>query len=134
MDMKNKNKSSKEFSMPANSSMMDFFIAMYFGRNYCNFNGRASRKEYLTTSIMELFILAMPSTLLMYMLPEYSSYIELAYELLTLIPKFSLSVRRFHDINMSPYWALLIIPLAFLPFFKGDRCDNRYGKNIYLEN
>ena len=43
----------KEFSMPANSTWWSFFKTMYFGRNYCNFNGRASLKEYLALSDVE---------------------------------------------------------------------------------
>ena len=121
----------KEFSMPANSTWWSFFKTMYFGRNYCNFNGRASLKEYWATSIMEIILLASPTALIIHIFPMYADYIELAYNLLTITPVFALSVRRFHDINMSPFWSLLIIPLAFLPFFKGDRCDNQYGKNIY---
>ena len=121
----------KEFSMPANSTWLNFFTTMYFGRNYCNFKGRASLREFWATFIMELIILLPPITLIIYFFPQYADYIELAYDLLTMIPTFALSVRRFHDINMSPWWGILIIPLAFLPFFKGDRCDNNYGRNIY---
>ena len=124
----------KEFSMPANSSWFSFFRTMYFGRNYYNFNGRASRREYWATTILEFCLLALPTTLIIYIFPEYADYIDLIYMLFTIIPVFALSVRRFHDINMNPWWSLLVIPLFFLPFFKGDREDNRYGKNIYPDS
>ncbi len=134
MDTSKKYALSKEFSMPANSRWIDFFLTMYFGRNYCNFKGRASRKEFWSTKIFEILFFIIPISLIMYIFPNYADYIDLAYTLITLPPIFSLSVRRFHDINMSPMWGLLIIPLLFLPIFKGDREDNRYGKNIYLED
>jgi uncharacterized membrane protein YhaH (DUF805 family) len=104
---------------------------MYFGRNYYNFNGRASRREYWATTILEFFLLTLPVTFIIYLFPEYGDYIDLVYMLFTISPVFALTVRRFHDINMNPWWSLLVIPLFFLPFFKGDREDNRYGKNIY---
>ena len=47
------------------------------------------------------------------------------------IPSITLSFRRFHDINMSAWWGMLVIPMFFLPFFKGDQEDNRFGENIY---
>ena len=59
--------------------------------------------------------------------PDYADYIELFYELYALIPSTALMVRRFHDFNMNPWWSLLIVPMFFLPFFKGDKEDNRYG-------
>ena len=124
---------SKEFSMSANTSWIKFFTTTYLGENYCNFKGRASRKEYWAVHILTGCFLGLPITLAIFLQPDYADYIDLAYNLITLRPLFSLSVRRFHDINMSPWWSLLVIPLFFLPFFKGDRKDNQYGKNIYQD-
>ena len=50
-----------------------------------------------------------------------------------ILPQWALMARRFHDIHMSAWWALAIIPILFLPFFKGDRKDNKYGKTIYSD-
>lgn len=70
-------------SLPANSSWGKFFLAMYFGRNYFRFSGRASRKEFWG-------------------------------------PDTGKCVYVFNYIGG-------------LPFFKGDRKDNKFGKNIYGE-
>ena len=124
----------KEFSMPVNSSWLKFFTVTYFGQNYCNFNGRASRKEYWAVHTLTYIFLSIPLGIMALFFPDFSAYIDLIYNLITIIPLFSLMVRRFHDINMKPWWSLLVIPLFFLPFFKGDHEDNRFGKNIYDDN
>ena len=38
----------------------------------------------------------------------------------------SVIVRRFHDINMSGWWMLLILPLVALPIVKGNTQKNRF--------
>lgn len=124
-------KADTNVSLPASSSMLKFFFTMYFGRNYFNFKGRASRREWWSVAILETIFLIIPIVALMYVFPDYADYIELFYELYALIPSTALMVRRFHDFNMNPWWSLLIVPMFFLPFFKGDKVDNRYGKNIY---
>lgn len=121
----------KEFSLPANSSWLKFFISMYFGRNYFNFNGRASRREFWAVFILGFIFLSLPTTRIMFLYPDYADIIELCYELYVLIPTSALIWRRFHDFDMSPWWSLLLLPLLFVPIFSGDRKDNRYGANIY---
>lgn len=49
------------------------------------------------------------------------------------IPTISLTVRRLHDFNLRGWWLLLFVPSLFAPFFRGDRSDNRFDKNIYDE-
>lgn len=123
-------------SLPANSSWGKFFLAMYFGRNYFRFSGRASRKEYwgapiLANVFMFLIILAASAT------GVFSdaglNVLSNLMSIYCIIPGFALMSRRFHDINMRAWWGVLVIPLFFLPFFKGDRKDNKFGKNIYGE-
>lgn len=123
-------------SLPANSSWWKFFVTMYFGRNYFRFSGRASRKEYWAATILaNLFIFLFSSIVLF---SGVVSIVELntltnIMALYCLIPGFALMSRRFHDLNMRAWWGLSFIPLFFLPFFKGDHKDNRFGRNIYSD-
>lgn len=121
----------KEFSMPANAFWLKFFITMYFGRNYFNFKGRASRREWWIISLLNIPFFYIPIVYLIFSFPDYADYIETVFELYMLIPLTALIWRRFHDINMNPWWSLLAVPIIFLLVFSGDKKDNQYGKNIY---
>lgn len=123
-------------SLPANSSWWKFFVTMYFGRNYFRFSGRASRKEYWGATILaNLFIflisfIALVSGAVSIVGLNILTNIIALY---SIIPGFALMSRRFHDLNMRAWWGLLFIPLFFLPFFKGNHKDNRFGRNIYSD-
>ena len=122
-------------SLPANSSWLTFFKTNFFGKNYCNIKGRASRKEYWASTILWSIFAGLLKTLLVITMPTEDSTPHLILinfiDLYGTIPLWALSFRRFHDFNMSAWWSLAIIPNFFLPFFKGDKHDNRFGKNIY---
>lgn len=123
-------------SMPANSSWWKFFVTVYFGRNYFHFSGRASRKEYWGATVLANLFMFLISFIAL-----FSGAVSIVglniltnvMALYCLIPGLALMSRRFHDLNMRAWWALLFIPLFFLPFFKGDHKDNRFGRNIYSD-
>lgn len=127
------------------SNWFKIFVADMFGRNYWNINGRASRKEWWAFSILSFIFGFLVNILYLYIAlfhwhldienPEefaLFNYGGLAISFLISIPSITLSFRRFHDINMSAWWSILIFPMLFLPFFKGDYKDNSFGKNIYV--
>jgi len=143
-------------SLPANSSWWTFFVNAFFGKNYCRFKGRASRKEFLGVSFLWFsfsFFIDLSLLIIMMATGKDVSLIETLVAIYAILPQLSVSARRFHDINMSAWWllifpamtlcvllpqglnflvcALFAIPFMFLPFFKGDRKDNKYGKTIY---
>ena len=123
-------------SLPANSSWWKFFVTMYFGRNYFRFSGRASRKEYWGTQILAnlfTFLVVLLAVASGAFSVESLNILSNVIAVYCIIPGFALMSRRFHDINMRAWWGLLILPLFFLPFFKGDRKDNRFGQTIYRE-
>lgn len=126
------------------SGWFKIFLADMFGRNYFSINGRASRKEWWAFSILSFLFGLLLNIVYVYIAlfcwqldierPEefaLFNYGGLAISFLISIPSISLSFRRFHDINMSAWWSMLIFPMLFLPFFKGDQKDNKFGKNIY---
>ena len=117
-----------------------------FTKNYCNFRGRASRKEYwlfyLVTNIWILCLAlgfgALPILALRF-LSEKNSTVFLAIfivfiGLVSIIPHLAVTVRRLHDTNRSGWFQLV----AFVPIvgpiclfvilcLKGNKGVNSYG-------
>lgn len=132
-------------SLPANSSWWTFFVTDLFGRNYCNFKGRASRKEFWTFNCLSyvfvllivligIGLLSLSGDLTEDNIEQFvgeDSAFYVFIQLFLLLPTVSLAVRRCHDLNLSGWWVLLFIMFYFIGFFKGDRHDNKYGINIY---
>lgn len=126
------------------SNWLKIFVTDMFGYNYLNINGRASRKEWWAFSILSFIFGLLLNMLYLYLALFYwqldiedpekfalFNYGGLVINFLVSIPSIALSFRRFHDINMSAWWSILIFPMFFLPFLKGDNKDNHFGKNIY---
>ena len=118
-------------SLPASTSYITFFTAMLFGCNYCNFKGRASRKEWWGVHWLDFWFSLLIYGFVYQWFPNYLEVTDIIYILYTIIPFSALMVRRSHDINLNPLWCLSVIPIFLLPFMKGENKDNRYGKNIY---
>lgn len=124
LDVSDKNKKSE-------SGMIDLYF-LTIGK-YFIFSGRASKKEYWSFFFVNLLF-----SIVIYMIcflgGTGNSAVFNLYSLFTLIPSFSLSVRRLHDTNRWG-WDLLfgIIPILgimiLLSFFleDGDSSKNDYG-------
>ncbi len=161
-----KNVTSQIESLPANTSWFNFFKSAYFGKNYFSIKGRASRREYLAVSLLFILYYFLLSFLILFiaMISVLTGETIIIIKILSIvlycyliIPLITMSVRRFHDINMSGWWTLLLTPLLpfiqtiliqtnmifvyllvlilvlFLYLKKGNRKDNRFGANIYPE-
>ncbi|MBD5345524.1 MAG: DUF805 domain-containing protein [Bacteroides sp.] len=108
-------------------------------RNYCNFNGRASRSEYwwftLFTIILEVIISLVFGT--------HQTTLGIVgglAGLALLLPGLGLCVRRLHDIGKSGWWILIsLIPtvgaiILIIWFCKdSDPVSNAYGPVPNLE-
>ena len=110
---------------------MSFFDAVASAfRKYFDFSGRASRSEFWWFFLfcILLYMLAFSLTINDIGQPDESnpeaflskaltSWFGIAF-IVTLIPSISVSVRRFHDINMSGWWyvALQIVPSILSQF------------------
>ena len=79
-------------------------------KNYCNFDGRASRSEFWWYFLFT-FILGVVMTIAFHWNPTVLNVVTGAVNLLLLLPGIGLSVRRLHDIGKSGWWLLL----AFIP-------------------
>ena len=147
---------------------MSFFDAVASAfRRYFDFSGRSSRSEFWWFFLFCILLYMLTFSLTInelgqidefqprVFLPKVlTSWFGLAF-ILTTIPSISLSVRRFHDINMSGWWyvALQIVPsllsqlmliFSFISFmtlfvFLYFMCvegggDNQYGSNPLRED
>ncbi len=112
---------------------MNDFIAIIKSvilKNYCNFNGRATRREFWMYFLFS-FILG----LIFSFLGEVGMYISVVICLALLLPNLGLVVRRLHDINKSGWYLLIgFIPLVgeiilIVWYAKaGDNGANQYGE------
>ena len=111
-------------------------------KQYIDFWGRARRKEYwmftLWNVVIIMFLAALASIGTEIGSDSFVSYIPmvlyLLYGLFILIPSFTVSVRRLHDIGKSGWWILIgLIPvigsIILLVWYcrEGQRCENEWG-------
>lgn len=133
-------------SLTANSSIWMIFKKDFFGWNFININGRASRKEWWMVTLFS-FVLMFVAAFVYSAVAVFGfgfNYETASVEELNIflnganlinmflaIPSMAVGFRRFHDLDMSAWWSLLILPNFMLPFVRGKEADNRFGKNIY---
>ena len=117
---------------------MKYFILAF--KNWNKFKGRANRSEFWYFTLFYLIFLAITYFIDISFLgwdpmdPTSIGVLSTAYYLVTLIPSFSVTIRRLHDINKSG-WNLLwmLIPILgavyiiILNILKGTDVDNKYG-------
>jgi len=103
-------------------------------RKYADFSGRARRTEYwmfILFSVIVTFVIE-----LVYGLTGMGGLLYSVYFLVSLIPSFSVIIRRLHDTGRSGWWWLIgFVPvigmIAMLLFFV---LDSEPGTNQYGEN
>lgn len=113
--------------------MNKYFFSIY-KNHYCDFKGRARRKEYWMFTLW-IIIVAIIAAIIDVALgfPEGGPFV-LILSLVSILPSLGLTVRRLHDINYSGWWYFInFIPLIgglillFLTIKKGDKGPNQYG-------
>lgn len=112
-------------------------------KKYVDFSGRARRKEYWMFALFNLIFLiaALVLDLLLGSVNEGLGY-GLFYSLFSLgilLPTWSVTVRRLHDVGKSGWWIFIsLIPfigglwLLILTLTDGQAGDNRYGASPKL--
>lgn len=108
---------------------MQEYVKMW--KNYFVFSGRSTRRDFWMAYLVNIVVAALVGYV--------SGLLEIAligflYSLLTIIPMWTLEVRRLHDINKSGWWLLIslipavgfIILIVFLATPSVDE-GNMYG-------
>ncbi|MAM85773.1 MAG: hypothetical protein CME36_00490 [unclassified Hahellaceae] len=114
---------------------MDYFIGAY--RKYADFSGRARRKEYWLFTLFFYITFAVLAGL-----DELLGIfgLAMAFFFFSLVPYFSITCRRLHDIGRSGWWQLITIlpfigPIILLVFLVLDsEGDNAYGPRPKFES
>lgn len=114
------------------------FIAV---KNYFKVQGRASRSEFWMFCLL-ILILSIPAYIL-----DASTGSEIGMgmgtgilTLITIIPSFTVTVRRLHDVNRSGWWMLLyltgigIFVLIYWMLIKGTVGENKFGSDSLSQN
>ena len=98
-------------------------------KNYCNFEGRASRAEFWWFFLFTLVLGVICS-----LLGKFGTILSYIISIALLLPDLGLSVRRLHDINKSGWLVLLgLIPIVGAIILiiwwakEGDTTENQYG-------
>ena len=115
---------------------MTFTSAIKSGfNNYVTFKGRASRSEFWYWTLF-LVLLSMCTTLI-----DIAAFFSSAWSptgtittIITLLPSYTMSVRRLHDVNRSGWWNLIaltgigIFVLLYWTIKNSDQAENSYGE------
>ncbi|MEY5130584.1 MAG: hypothetical protein RL734_651 [Bacteroidota bacterium] len=117
---------------------MNWYIKVL--KQYADFKGRASKKEYWMFSLWQTLILilfvGMDNVLGTTFDDEVYGLMYSVYLLATIVPMISVGIRRLHDIGKSAWWTFItFIPLAgpmwmiVLYASDGQLGENQYGPN-----
>ena len=119
--------------------MKEYFISI-LKNHYCDFKGRARRKEFWMFTLW-CFLIALATAIIDIILGfQGGGPFTLLFALALILPSLGLTVRRLHDINYSGWWYFIsFIPLIgglILLFFtikEGDKGPNQYGPDPKAE-
>ena len=117
-----------------NLKPIDYYVKVL--KNYVNFSGRASRREFWFFTLFNFLI-----SLILYIIGSLigaETIIRNLYGLAVFLPGLAVSIRRLHDINKSGWWYLIIfLPIIggiwLLIYFcsEGTTGPNQYGDDPY---
>ena len=104
---------------------------------YASINGRATRSEYwywtLFVVLVSIFTLIIDVSLLGSSIDDEFTPLNSIWSLAVFIPGITVTVRRFHDVNRSGWWILIILTvIGIIPYIywlvKGsDATENNFG-------
>jgi uncharacterized membrane protein YhaH (DUF805 family) len=114
---------------------MNFTQAVTSGfQNYVNFTGRAARSEYWYWTLFVIIVSIATALIDLALFPAATvSPINSLASLALFLPGLAVSARRFHDLDRTAWWLLLlltgigIIIILIWFCFKGTDGPNRFG-------
>ena len=114
---------------------MNFTQAIASGfQNYVNFTGRAARSEYWFWTLFTIIVSIAASLIDLVLFPDAAlSPLNSLASLAMLLPSLAVSARRFHDLDRTGWWLLLVltgigvIVILIWFCFKGTDGPNRFG-------
>jgi uncharacterized membrane protein YhaH (DUF805 family) len=109
---------------------MEWYIKVL--KNYAEFTGRASRKEYWMFALFNIIIsigLGVLGGVLQNATRTNQGILGNIYSLAVLVPSIAVAIRRMHDTGRSGWWC--IVPIANLIFAceSSQPGSNKYGSN-----
>ena len=110
-------------------------------KKYADVSGRTARLEFFSFSIflivVTLILVGLDILLGTFDEANSTGLLSGLFSLFSLIPSFTVTARRLHDIDRSAWWMLILfIPLIGLIWFMvivsfdSTAGDNRFGKNL----
>jgi len=113
---------------------MNFVEAITSGfKNYVNFAGRSARSEFWWWQLFFVLVSIVAGIIdaLLFSGSQLSPISSLAF-LALVIPSIAVSVRRFHDLDKSGWWILLLyLTWGAIAFWKGTVGPNRFGPDPF---
>ncbi|TPR13147.1 DUF805 domain-containing protein [Apilactobacillus timberlakei] len=113
--------------------------------NYTNFGGKSSRAEYWWVYLVNLIIgiLLFILSVAVFMFINKDGYgilmgiivgylLTSIYSLIILIPSIALSVRRYRDVGISPWWFLVIVVASFIFLIMSNLANIFYIMGIII--
>ena len=85
-------------------------------KNYANFKGRATRKEYF--SLILCFFVLLIAAAFLNIIPFLGTLILIVLVLASIVPLLAVTVRRLHDVNQPGWFALVPLAIFVLSFLK----------------
>jgi uncharacterized membrane protein YhaH (DUF805 family) len=102
-------------------------------KNYKNFSGRTSRKEYWMFFLFNILISIGINFAVDFMdslvglAQMHKLLIPVLYQIFVFVPSIAVGVRRLHDMGRSGWWILFPVVGFIMLFFKSQPCENQYG-------
>ncbi|AXE29427.1 DUF805 domain-containing protein [Chromobacterium phragmitis] len=102
-------------------------------KKYCDFSGRARRREYWLFQLFQMIALIVLAVLDQVVLRQAVPILTVVYALGTILPAWGVLVRRLHDIGRSGWWMLIsCVPLVGgIILFVFTVMDSQQGDNQF---
>lgn len=135
------NESENKYGLPAESPNRAAVYWTVLTTRYRMFRGRAGRKEFWLFVLVSFMLITIARWLDLWLFPDLrgdsgAGPVSLFLFVATIAPTLALAARRLHDVGLSAWWLLLLIPpitpvglvvLIVLWIMPSQRCENKHG-------